>query len=89
VDGVVWGDGEADEADGGADLGDVGDCEGVEGLGSGCKLGVCVEGDFMSGRGNKTNRIAGLVGRPFDMALFAHVGEFVIGEQAEMFIDWC
>jgi hypothetical protein len=43
----------------------------------------------MSGRGNKTNRIAGLVGRPFDVALFAHVGEFVIGEQAEMFIDWC
>jgi hypothetical protein len=29
---VVWGDIEAEEADGGGDLGDAGDCEGVEGL---------------------------------------------------------
>ena len=29
---VVCGNGQAEEADGGGDLGDVGDCEGVEGL---------------------------------------------------------
>ena len=66
VDEFGWGDLEAEEADGGGHLSDVGDRECVEGLEA--ELG-CEEGGGMYGC--ELYRIAGLVGCPLDVALFA------------------